>query len=499
VLVEKKYCYRYRITPDVAFNNAVRFGICPHEIFDRPDSELWRLMKVDYVAGAPVLTRPPEVDVSDFLPCTAGSQASLLSRVLQYASKHVIRPLFAQTGTRLWGGMINDLSDLFWGKEILFQAGAAGDAHACMLDTGGAAYCWGYNGYGQLGTGTTASSNVPAKVAGGHVFAGISAGSLHTCAWTAAGRGYCWGFGSNGALGNGGTGNSTVPVQVHGITDFVEISVGHYFSCGRTASGPTYCWGYNRSGSLGSGDREPASVPTQVQGGLTFRSITAGLTHSCGLLDDGAAYCWGGGSFGALGTGDRDDRLVPAPVNTELRFARLMAGSGSTCGVTAGGTAYCWGTNFFGSLGHGSTAWLQQVFVPAAVVGGHSFAQAGEGNANNIHTSSCGITTGGTAYCWGSNALGQLGTTAAMETCEYQGSPFPCTGTPTAVQGGQLYRSIHPAGAFTCGITVDGSAYCWGIDNLGQLGSGGTAAETCSYGEAQVRCSRTPLRVGGTP
>jgi hypothetical protein len=119
VLVEKKYCYRYRITPDVPFNNDVRFGICPREIFDREDSESWRLMKVDYIDGEPDLTYPPEVDVRDFLPCGAEAQASLLTRLARFASARLITPLFAQTTTRTWGGMIRDFSDLFWGKEVV--------------------------------------------------------------------------------------------------------------------------------------------------------------------------------------------------------------------------------------------------------------------------------------------------------------------------------------------------------------------------------------------
>jgi hypothetical protein len=132
VLVDKKYCYRYRITPDVPFSNDVRFGICPREIFHREDADLWRLMKVDYVSGEPVLTLPPPADVSDFLPCTESTQASLLSRVLQYASKRVIRPLFAQTGTRTWGGTIRDLSDLFWGME---SPGPVIDSHSFVPDS----------------------------------------------------------------------------------------------------------------------------------------------------------------------------------------------------------------------------------------------------------------------------------------------------------------------------------------------------------------------------
>ena len=54
-------------------------------------------------------------------------------------------------------------------------------------------YCWGSNGLGSLGDGTTTDSQSPVAVIGGHTFSQVSANDLHTCGRTPAGVGYLLG------------------------------------------------------------------------------------------------------------------------------------------------------------------------------------------------------------------------------------------------------------------------------------------------------------------
>jgi alpha-tubulin suppressor-like RCC1 family protein len=83
----------------------------------------------------------------------------------------------------------------------------------------GAAYCWGYNAYGQLGDGTTTDRLVPTQVVGGHAFVGVSAAWTvpffgHTCGVTTSGTVYCWGDNFGGELGDGTTTQRLVPTAV---------------------------------------------------------------------------------------------------------------------------------------------------------------------------------------------------------------------------------------------------------------------------------------------
>jgi alpha-tubulin suppressor-like RCC1 family protein len=335
--------------------------------------------------------------------------------------------------------------------------------HTCALTTGGTAYCWGWNINGQLGDGTEVDRPTPVAVGGGLMFESLVTGAFRTCGLVAGGAAFCWGSGQFGQLGNGGPSNASTPVPVSGGITFQSLASGGYLHiCGLAIDGAAYCWGFNGEGQLGDGTTTERSTPVLVAGGLTFKSLAAGnYSHTCGVATTGTAYCWGSNINGQLGDGTTTNRLTPTPVAGGVTFESITAGHNYTCALTADGTAYCWGRNGAGELGDGTTT---DHLTLVAVRGGLSFGMliAGVGSANNSHT--CGVTTGGAAYCWGLNPYGSLG----------DGSVTNQSSFPVAVSGGLSFQSLSTGANHTCGLTTHGTAYCWGYNGNGALGDGTT-------------------------
>ncbi len=322
---------------------------------------------------------------------------------------------------------------------LTFTSLSAGYQHTCGVTTGGAAYCWGDNSLGQLGNGMgSAPASRPVLVSGGLMFASVSAGADHTCGVTTSGVAYCWGYNYYGALGTGSTAlgrSDSVPVAVSGGLTFALVSAGSQHTCGITLAGAAYCWGYNNQCSVGNGTCSVSgdSTPRPVSGGLTFATLRASGFHTCGLTTSGAAYCWGWNADGQLGDGSTTNRAVPVPIAGALAFASVSAGGEQTCGVTTGGAAYCWGSNRFGQLGNGvTTSSLTPDSTPVPVTGALTFSSVSSGEAHI-----CGLTTSGVAYCWGDNRSGALGlaTATGPQQCGATGDIFKysCSAAPLVV------------------------------------------------------------------
>lgn len=142
-----------------------------------------------------------------------------------------------------------------------------------------------------------------------------------------------------------------------------------------------------------------------------------------------------------------------------LQWVEIRAGGINGCGVTTHGTAYCWGDDVHGQIGDGATAsWrVHPIRVDAHLVY-FTLVTIGGGHI-------CGLDADGQAYCWGNTFFGEGGYGVSGEGVQT---------SVTAVSGGLRFSELRASGSHTCGLTASGAAYCWGINNHGQLGDGTT-------------------------
>lgn len=341
-------------------------------------------------------------------------------------------------------------------QALAFYQVSAGFTHTCGVTTDNRGYCWGSNGYGNLGDGTETDRTRPVAVTGGLRFHQISTGQYSTCAVTTDYRAYCWGYNGYGQLGDGSAVVSrATPTPVAGGIKFAQVETGATHACG--VSYPeqrVYCWGDNSYGQLGDGTTSFRRTPVPLAGGLRFRQVSTGGTHACGVTTDNKAFCWGSNEYGQLG--DRTEvpqRNSPALVADGHQFQQVDAGELHTCAVTTDHRAFCWGNGRNGEIGNGKK-YLS--FWPRPVAGGLRFDRVTAGTFV-----SCGETTVNRVYCWGSNGVGQLGdgtTTSRL--------------TPVAVAGGLYFAQASNGSGHTCARTAQGKAYCWGFNSGGELGDG---------------------------
>lgn len=335
----------------------------------------------------------------------------------------------------------------------------ASDLASCGLTNAGTAYCWGFSLFGMIGDGSTTDHWRPVPVSGGITFGSITTHGSHACGLTPSGAAYCWGEGQL-VLPDSQVTSRLVPGAVSGGIAFESLSAGYSQTCGVTASGVASCWGANGRGELGDGTRIARFSPVPVAGGLLFaRVFTSDFAHTCGLAANGQAFCWGWNGYGVLGfppTIQDSSRTAPTAV-PGFAFVTMALGMYHTCGLTSGGQAYCWGFNDSGQLGDGTTTNSPSPVPVATSLTFVSLVAGGE------HT--CGLTSSGAVYCWGDNFAGDLG----------DGTGIPRS-VPVAVLGGVPFVRLTAGNSHTCGVTSGGAAYCWGDNQAGGLGLGSRVA-----------------------
>ena len=156
---------------------------------------------------------------------------------------------------------------------------SSGEYHTCAILDDGSVSCWGENTDGQLGDGTTTQRNTPTQISSlgtGKTAVAISSGVYHTCAILDDGTVSCWGNNGDGQLGDGTTTQRGTPTQTSSLgtnRSAVALSSGGGHNCALLDNGTVSCWGRNLSGELGDGTQINRNTPTPTSSlGITPKS-----------------------------------------------------------------------------------------------------------------------------------------------------------------------------------------------------------------------------------
>ena len=366
-------------------------------------------------------------------------------------------------------------------------AGQAGKVRYLATNTPPWQYCAGASGW----TAFPSAGTVPWRTEP----EGFSINSGTNCGLRASGELYCWGINRDGSVGDNTSGvDRYSPTKVHdsasstGWTDWVSVSVQQIdpayngddlSACGLRANGTVWCWGLADDGRLGDNqvatDRlRPVRVHDSASstGWTDWVQISSGDRFHCGLRSNGTVWCWGSAVSGRLGnnaSSGYSGRPVQVQTNTGpggwSDWVQITSGSGSSCGIRANGSLWCWGAEDSGQLGNNQKAAAATRPVQVTdTAGTGTWSDWVKVSKGAYHT--CGIRVDGSAYCWGSCFDGEIG-----NNCAGGDTLTPKrVKTTTNTTGWNDWVDISAGLSHSCGLRADGSAWCWGEGTSGILG-----------------------------
>ncbi|CAN5877787.1 hypothetical protein BH11MYX4_BH11MYX4_15410 [soil metagenome] len=375
--------------------------------------------------------------------------------------------------------------------------------HTCVIaGPARSLYCWGANDHGQIGNGKTGAGAFTEDVTSatrialdetGLPFDGLEEVSLaawHSCA-RKADLLFCWGQRLTGAQAEPPAAanlDRTAPRAI-GNFDVARVAAGGPHTCALTSAGKLACFGHSAFNELGRANADDALCTAPffhdyhatanhqcagTLGGVSFAtptkttSVVSGEIHSCALAD-GKVSCWGAGGSGQLGrpgAGAAElnaqtvvtDPLLLTPLDAVTALA--SDGAKHTCALRATGVV-CWGLNDVGQLGVDPVGTPQRGFA-GAVIAGTAGARA-LGVAERV---TCVVRADATVACWGADlaALADGGVGASF-------APVPVKG-PLGVGLLNTVVAVAPGARHACARKNDGSVWCWGKNDRGQLCDG---------------------------
>ena len=188
-----------------------------------------------------------------------------------------------------------------------------------MLDNGDVA-CWGYNGFGGLGTGNTVQRTSPTVVSldSQRQVASIGSGKHHTCIGYDNGSVVCAGRDNEGQQGDAPSTDTSNDLTFTYTDQLANLSIialaGTHTSCALLANGTAQCWGEGGSGQMGDGTTADNAYPDDLvntPSGRFIVDMSMSGSHACIVLDDGSVACWGNNNKGQLGPGIHGQQNQP--------------------------------------------------------------------------------------------------------------------------------------------------------------------------------------------
>lgn len=276
------------------------------------------------------------------------------------------------------------------------------------------------------------------------------------------------------------SGSTPVPAPDMSWSSFADAG---RFSCGISDEGRLFCQGDNFYRQLGADlgddcDNGAAECTAEPLPDLRFSAVSAGGLHACAITTDDQLYCWGWDQWGAVTAGGEPCQTnygfdyyqcatPPVPLG---EYTDVAAGFDHTCAIRSDGTAFCWGANHAGALGTGlvDDSIHAATAVAPAIAWDTLVASA---------DATCGLSRDGTRYCWGSEYATSIGLGSLPESCRVLPSLIrPCTPTPTSLPGEPRFTQIS-LGRVGCALDAEGTAYCWG-ERGGAIGAAGDPVPT---------------------
>jgi uncharacterized repeat protein (TIGR03803 family) len=393
---------------------------------------------------------------------------------------------------------------------------AAGRDYGLAVEANGAIWSWGINSYGQLGNGSSISSqNIPSPITGLSNVVSVAAGNTHTLMLCSDGSVWAAGSDWDNELGVGGLPDHETNTPVRSLiptgTVIVAIAAGGSHSFALDSSSNLWAWGYGGDGELGNGGTTNFDTPTKLTTISNVIAIAAGGGHSIALTADGRVRTWGDNGSGELGRTNLPASL-PGLVTGALTNQRVVAIAGGnqfTLAATSNGYVYAWGLNNYWQLGTNNTGtitspcrvpWISNaLFVTASPVGDHSLAITRDQGTEHV-------------WAWGKNHSGQLGDgiygiqvdsptgpVQFCDTCVQLGTSgsFTAHGTGTLTlffndESGEFYNNT---GWYTVVISplLSTSVVVWGSNSVGTV-VGVVSNDVTYYYGATGYCARGPAQ-----